>query len=529
MDISIPAYQWNWGVWTAASYLDTIDWAYNVYSARLMQFNIPNARNDWVHDSQARWWLCSVPNRYNQNANWDAQIASATTSWSTNLDLYSITNEFDVNIELMEAIQWKGAIYTQYYPQVTFNETSDKLATSKNSVVSSTISTVQNKKTYIWVSGGNYFCYVASGATVKSYPCDVNGIITSTTPGDTETMSLASTVWVAAAYNQYLWLCGTYYDGVNTISIKWALYSINSSGVITQISTNVTIRTTTPWVGLTQVSSYFGSYVKNTTAYCFAINAWLNWWTLYDTQSYFTINLWTVSGFTHTEVRGQNDTTTWSPYSMGMSNAYIPVWYDWTQLLADLNGTIYQLTWASFTSSGTSAIVTQANWMRYTNSISKQSTATLNIHSSSTSLFINNSQVNWSLAASTRIMAIYKVTGTNEDDDAAAFLNLYSETPGALSEALYVQLKINTVTYSTFDNSIDGIMSLSSATDQTIGAQSITQNMHLVNTNSQQVKMWFGLTGGTYAAPTGTNGHGWSISTWSTVSANGSYMDIVLA
>ena len=86
-------------------------------------------------------------------------------------------------------------------------------------------------------------------------------------------------------------------------------------------------------------------------------------------------------------------------------------------------------------------------------------------------------------------MAIYKVTGTNEDDDAAAFLNLYSETPGALSEALYVQLKINTVTYSTFDNSIDGIMSLSSATDQTIGAQSITQNMHLVNTNSQQVKM----------------------------------------
>lgn len=550
MQLALPMAPWS--SWSSAwlSYVDQVDALYNVYTASLWLFNIPNARNDGTDNSQGKFWLLGIPNRFNQNSARDALYAVSTSSWTGVLSLKAITHPFNKTISTIDNGNIKMAVYKRYASMIKFNESTDLISSVKDSKIDLSW---YDPKWYIATSWGNNFLIVWNWSTaIESYPVWATNYEI--------TWSMAGTVspWWAAAYvacviNQYVRIIyidifpASYLWAVSYI--RWSLYSISSTWLFTLVWSTLDILTYTSvgsWWGGISKSSAIASYVSWNKCYLFA--TWYAFsfsWSPWRMRSYWTIDLATLTWFTYTNIANDlyNVTYSWSYTWQSAPHQVLIWWYDVT------NNRMLYVTWftagkdiwkaeaAWFSDTTSDYFGIFDNFCRYAKTLSVLTTATNNVNITATNwILINNSAVSWTITnLNTNSIFIYKMSLSNQEDDVGAFAGLYLNGSASISLRNAI-LDINGTAFQT--NAISLANSISASWYKDISVNSIT--WVLVNSSSikfwlttnnpdtRDHKIWFWLTGWTYTVPTGTNDHWWSGSVGSTIGANGSKMDITI-
>lgn len=542
--VSLPALatQW-WSWWSAVNYIDTIDASYNIYNARLIQLNIPNSRNDGVNTSQARRWLADLPNRRPQNNLWNSQFVLSTVSWTTDLELYSITNSFNTPIDEIEAWRQVMWIAWNWHATITFDETTDKIDDVRHSWITTNIinGNVSAKKWYIASSWWNRFVVVNKWTTIETYAINANNNITSWTPAD----ALAWTNrWCVAVKNQYLWMISIAYWATHVYT--WQLYQINSSWVMSTVWAAQTIFTSansSPWWVFSLQSSAMWSYTRNNTAYVYLdwsmhANSTISW--THSSRIYCTIDLATVSAFTWTLVSSTWSAVTWQYSWYGWwswwSTVYrqIVAWWDNSTsrfYYVRWDNSIRYANWSWFTDATLSYFEDNTRWCRYWNTPTKLTTLSANINNSSTnSLLINNVAVNWTFTnLHINSLWMYEMTWSNEEDDAWAFKWFYIPSPNVTwqDDKIYLTMNWSAWVTENIENNINFTLKRTILLPRITVSDTKIKIKTLFDNNSWwEYKMWLWMTWWTFAAPTWTNNMTWSSSLWANVWADWSYVDI---
>ena len=529
--ITIPALaQMWWDGWGGlANYVDTIDWSYNVYSARLIQLNIPDAWNDWTNTSQARRWLANIPARHGQNSVRDSAYAVSTVSWDGSLDLYSITNSFLSPIDEIGAMRLKFGVYIDGIAQVTLNEDESKIW-DVGVWVSDYIWQEQNQKTFIINSWGNYFIPVVIGTNIQTFACDSDGITTSDTAADTEAIGWTSNrVWnVVAGKDDYFWvLRGVTNPAWNNISLFWWLFQIDSAWQITQVWSRTSIHDVSMSMFGAQNRRFIASYIENNTCY-FVYMLWLQDRSL---RWRGTIDLSNTWAFMHTLESSTSSSWQWFGFpndQNAMADGVLAKSGDDLYFVAR-NNAIYTMdisspwdpssAWTSYLNYN-SSLRDKTDLANLTSSIWQSYHVWDRFHIDDNEVMGQNIWVSWSLR-------IYEITGSNTESDASALKNIMFNATSALWDNLALELRINWTLIDTIDSRIWTAITYEK-TDINIGENNIKIHLQTINPDSIKHKIWLWLTWGTYAAPTGTNDLTWDATDGSNVGSDGSFMDITI-
>lgn len=167
------------------------------------------------------------------------------------------------------------------------------------------------------------------------------------------------------------------------------------------------------------------------------------------------------------------------------------------------------LTNAAYTGGQGTAIEQGNGFIRYKNSLAKLTTTTLNVFSrfytDSTLSILGTLAKGAFQGGAAAHGAVYEMTGTNQEDDADAFIGLMVGS-AIISNTDSYTLAVQGTVVNTLKNYIGfttaiGLMVIPANT--TVGATAARFTLAHTNPHSQDLKIGFGLTGGTYVTPTG--------------------------
>ena len=520
MNLSLPAFASSWSSSWASSYWSVIDLGYQVYTPRLLQFNIPGAFTSWSDISQAEWGIANTGSRHSQNNAWNSQYAQASVSWSSTLNVYSVTRNFTTSIKSINAAVIRFSIFDSNSSEkcLTLDDTNKRFSAVTNSGnAGSVVSNTQKPKWFI-ATNTNNFLIVCDGSTIKSIPCDVNGNIIAWT---INTATYRSSCCVVAAIGQYVWIF--WWDLGWGGWISWfngQLYSVSSSWVLSTVWSNITLWNQGLWNN-TVVNIYLSSYVKN--------NSWYLYWYVVNGNGAVSAE---ISGLVDLSNTSAFTWTTWHnlsgfPLSWWITSANMNVWFDWTKILVPTWSTIVSITsWGALTNEWYVPLTTW--FMRFRNSLTKMSDKTLNF---ATNLANDNFNWKWRNLMSadsnmhTRVIFVYKLTWSNEEDTVSACTRVICKN--ATTYADWLNFNINGTSYGTDIIGDIGQMKVDTITPIT-PTNNIKFNINIMNSLSRTLKTWFGITGWTYSAPTWANNLSGDATNGWTFSAGWSYLDITL-
>lgn len=509
----------------AVAYDTAVDGSYNIFSAALKNYPVTNAFVDGADTSQEKWGL-QVTNRTAQNNIFKGQLSYGVASGTGALSRKSITYPFTKTIVSLDSGNVQTAIYQNGFPTVTLDETNKVILNTKTGGYATAVgSSSDDKVGFVATNTNKFLCVGNSGGVVKVYSVNANYAVTGL--ASSFTISGRRT-WVVAAKNQYVWVvsCLAYGGGAGYDQIWYGgLYSCSSAGVLTLVGSEVTLGTVTNGnqQSISNQLTALGSYVVANTCHLFCEGTASGNYGM-RIRFYNTINMSTVSGFTTTQVKVEsanglagNGTSVWSWFNYGYTGYYnLNVGFDGTQLNIVTNlGTaatpdIYQITnsvggWVDTT---VNAFANFDYHLRYTKTTALQSTQANNV-------LINNSTIN--IKGTTvvgtytnlhqAVVMIYEMDGTIEQDAAAGNKGYIMPcTASANGSGNDLVLKLNGTTYltKTLQNTINWSVSQNfTVTYIAVGASKLNFELYLENSDGDDMKIGFGLSGGTYAAPTG--------------------------
>lgn len=524
MEIVVPAlHSSSWSSWWSAWFYDTIDALYNAYTVRIIQLNKYNARNDGSDESQAFWWLGQIPERYNQCANWNADYSASTVSGTGALSLYSTTYDFTRNISQIDNGVVRYWLYrnTTFNSCIEFNDTTGDI--SDIDISTNATSAILANKWYIATSGGNKFLIVASGTALYSFPMDANNNIVTGTVN-----TYACTVitgWatirnsrVLAAVNDDIWVAQGEQNGA-TVSLWIRILTVNSSWVFTSVATSGVATVVGTW-SLTN-TSYYWSYVYNNTCYLFAAPYRTG---TTDTHIVWSLDLTSTWSVAYTNIY----LAAGSPSFTTSFGGDVQMWWNWSNVILESAGNIFSVSGAWFTDTWFDAVNT-GGFIRYKNTTTKMSTWSTNFYSNEWNKsfvykWLQYGTYNTTVSASSQVCSCFLMTGANEEDTPSALVKMICT--GATQASDWLDIDVNGVNYG---NNVNIIWEYAAILfdAEPVAATSIKLRLNFANSNAVDKKLWFGLTGGTYAAPTGANGLSGSTSTGADVSTAGSYLDLL--
>lgn len=547
LGISVPALATSWSGWSwwASWYLDITDGLYDVYSAKLIALNKYNARNDGVDNSQAHWGMADIPNRYNQASNWNNDYSLSTVSGTGSLSLFTRTYDFTNNFTQIDQALVRFGLFDEAANVVDACITIDDATSNINGyTISTRTGTVldwKHNKWYIATSGGNRFLITSLDNVLYSIPLDANNNVITWTINTYTAVNISPATSTAkitcvAAKDQYIWAIqpGTY---TSNAAFGGRLLSIDSAWAFTSVSAVNIVN----W-GTAALSSnswrISGSYVVNDVCYFYhmSANRTSSTWTARITFN--SIDLTNTGTFTFTSIYNQDLTqsslddviypnvTTISSTALGenrhRTNA---VWYDWSNMIVVIWNKVRRVTGSWLIFLGTP--ITTQWYIRFTNTANELMDGTNNFYSN----YGNNSaiykgkqyyhyQTNW---FDNCIFAM-RMTGSNNEDDATALAKIVCTDAIQSSDGLDINLN-----GSPFDTSINMIWWAWAIliSQEALSANHVKLELDFANTNTRQKRMWFGIYGWSYNAPTAGNGFAWSISTWASVDTNGSYINLL--
>lgn len=566
-----------------------------------------------VKYSQWKFWIWDVGSRHAQNNSWNSQYAASVISWTGGLTAYAKSFDFATNISRIEAGRVKVWAYMDntfhnaflWTPKSIFNvnETVNGLDLVKSmAAFPSSMADKRNQKSYVATSpNGTKYMIVWGEGSIRSFVLGAtNYDVWSATPNGT--YSFTSFPWtptgnggswlnfanVVAAKGQYVWVAcvDTFldattppwnYDAAASGLIRGYLFSIDNTGAFTLVGSALTIsaqltQSTTGWSWhSTSGARYYacGSYVKNNTSYCYA-DYYVYFRDSYGAtypkgtvsiQIYFTVDLTNVTTFTGTAVNSRNINEGWNngtanTAAWNTSTGEVPVGFNSTNSYMYFiltNGQIWYNTGGGFNNTAlTSAAGANDNMIRYRKTPTLMSTAwsNYNFNNAKTGFVIKGVALTWTITNSgLQTIWVYEMTGTNEEDDSAAFkgimldgtsINNYSAITEDVS--LYINDVLAETQAHTYAAAYLGAINTALPTF-TQGNRTFTTNLTVANplnsvnfelkitvTNSasRNMKLWFWLTGWTYATPTWTNDASWNSTSGWVVWTNGSYIDIAI-
>lgn len=390
------------------------------------------------------------------------------------------------------------------------------------------------RKTYIATSWGNKYVIGISWGNVETYACDAAGTITTATANDTIAIWSWS-AWVIAVKDQFIRiLFATTLDtgGGNYVSrLSASLYSIDSAWELTLVSGPTIIKTS--WTHSSPIFDLrleYWKYIDGNTAHVYGRTQASTGSFVRSARTYFTLDLTTTWSVAFTEVAGDTLQNNWGNNYVTDSKE-LATWYDWvgTRLLyIPSSENIFEADAGWFSDTTSDAVVSRWEMIQYRSSLANFQDTENNYHRT-TDFYIKWVLVPGSLVWINNSMRVYEMTGTNEEDDVGALKGIMLNTPGVLWKDLKLDLIINGTTIETYDNYIWSFLVYENSSAIAIWATSIKINLKTTNIGTVDHKVWFGLTWGTYASPTGTNNMTGDANDGANVGANGSYMDLLLA
>lgn len=547
MQISIPALATSWSSgWAGAAwYLNTIDWLYNIYSARLIALNKYNARNDGADNSQAHWWMADIPDRYTQAANWNTDYSLSTVSGAGALSLITRTYNFTSNFTQIDQALVRFGLFDEAANVVDACITIDDATSNINwytiSTRTWTVLDGKQNKWYIATSGGNRFLITSLDNVLYSIPLDAsNNVITWTintyTAANIAPATSTSKITCVAAKDQYIWAIqpGAYSGN----AAFWGrLLSIDSAWVFTSISAVNIINWST-----TALSSNSGriswSYVVNNVCYFYhmSANRTNSTWTARITfNSIDLTNTWT---FTFTSIYNQDLTQASTDDVIYPNTATTPpttlwenrhrtnaVWYDWSNMNVVINDKVWRVTWSWLIFLGTP--ITTQWYIRFTNTATELLDGTNNFYSNygnNSAIYKGKQYYNYTANWFDSCIFAMRMTGSNNEDDATALAKIICTDAVMASDGLDINL--NTVSYDTGCNMIGGAGAIL-ISQEVLSANHVKLELDFANSNARTKRMWFGIYGWSYNAPIAWNGFGGSSAAWATVDANGSFINLL--
>lgn len=533
MDFSIPLKVSSGGGSSTASYGTTVDAAYSVYSARLLQFNIPNAFTSGANTSQAQWWLGNIPARHPQNFSWNSQYVQSVVSGSGALSIDSITKDFTSDIKSIDAGSVKFAIYDNDINNkcLWLDDTNNGIASITWSANTTTaVPGDQFYKWYIATSGGNNFIISArSVGTINidgyiiSHPCDSNWNITSWTVNtfwpylfwDASNGEKMRNVRILAVKDNFIWIAHGWvgWSPAAYARFSYAILSINSSWVVSFVSTLNVIS----W-GNYNTGLVWNSYVKWNTAYCYLYSK--VFWSGWNAVRAIAVDLTNTSTFTFSTFYSADSV----PDAWVISSEI--VWFDGTNMLIG--------SWTVRTISSGWVIVDTGLFnlpglLRYNNTIAKMSNQELNfnINSANNNFIYRTNKFLWNTSSiSSQILYVFKMSGTNEEDDLSAMKSIITNNATWMYDGLSVSINENVIGTDMIWSIWE--LNITSVIPQIAWTKSIDVAIGITNSNSRLLKAGFGLTGWTYISPTGANNLSGDATNGWIANAGGSYIDITL-
>lgn len=436
---------------------------YPVLSQSIGIFNKPDA---WDWDSNG--WFGLLNNSNNavnaQNMNWNNQVALAVDSWIGALSTRIKSFDFSQNIWQVDWGQIRFGVFRSWWHDIIhINETSNQIKKLSKSSVNLTY----EWRLYIITSWWNKF--ICTNWNI--YPMDINYNIT------------WSSVWT------YLWtIIWTVWNNIWTLLVHsdwdqyWAIFSINSSWVATEVNRAKVNDTNTYWTPFSTHSYQLDSTISHVLAWMYSTPS------QYLHGRYITVDLTNTSIFTFTTIY---DTLWWNL----AGNVYW-VWYDWSWLLFLMTWsptTIYKVTWSWITWEWIYHwYSTHLRWaLNYFTNLNDS------ISSDWTILKIYWNNVNWDSVW--WIWYIYEITSWSEDD--SFIWIILDNSKNAFGEDNQISLNIN------WNNVLNWISYIFNNWPMVHSLWIIQINSKYLevslNTNSvSELKLALWATWGTYATPT---------------------------
>lgn len=490
------------------------DVPYPVLNQRIGIFNKPDAR-----DTDSNGWFGllgnSVAGICQQNYNFNQQIALAVDSWVGALSTRVKSYDFSTDIDKIDGGAIKWGIFSRGTNFFNINETSKKIKDvySADQTISLSSST---KKWFIVTSWGNRFLLTA----LNSYSLDSNNIIQSSTPTWTYLWQVLAVVW------NTVWTTSIDTD-VTTNTLVWRIYTVDSAWSFTLIDSQVMVTQNFASWSYPKIYNKEQCQWDNTIAYIvynFLANFWGMWylwkaWALSVDLS----NTWT---FTSTSVYQDTSWTT-----IGATLAPV-CWYDtWVLYVGDWD--VYRITWAWKSASLWTYVGTINDISSKANSVSLLTTLTDNIITQSTKLTIKWTDVWWDSITTIydKVCFVYEPTGTQSQDD--SFVGILTNLT-TIWETDTLTLSINSTLVETIENVLYNNWYWKTFTLPQIilGTPAVEVQLDYANTLGNDLKLWIGITGWTYATPTLPANNGmsaWNQTTARTAGSDASYIDLTLS
>lgn len=460
----------TWGGWVYPSGDDPAP--YPVLTQSIGIFNKPNA---WDVDSNWRFGLLNNSNNAinAQNNNRNTQMAIAVDSGVGVLSTHVKSFDFSTNIAQIDSGQIKWSLFkntTSYNNIITLNNITNKISNVMQSQANITVNNAGNSRSadsYIITSGGNRFLIYKWNV----YPIDVNNNITWSATW-TILWDVVGVVWntIWSVWNDILWN-----------DVVWYIYTIDNLWVSTLI--NSVILSGVDW------GSHGKWYqVDNTISHCLYLSAWIAIYT------YITIDLTQTLTFTYTSVFSGN--FAWD--IMGYN-----VWYDGVWLLMSYRNGFNRSTrrvtgWglANLWSSHAHYYTNKTNNILY---FQDDDTTVRGVDN----LSIYSNIISWPDVGTLydSMSFIYELNGSEKDN---CFVGvMFNNSIIAYWENNQITFMLNWVDIFQYDH--DSCLLSQWSFTQILSLQILTDNyidIEMTSNNPSDLKIWFGITGWTYATPT---------------------------
>lgn len=493
------------------------DVPYPVLAQRIAIFNKPNAR-----DTDSNGWFGLMWNSVNgicwQNYNFNQQIALAVDSGVAALATRVKSYDFSTNIDKLDVGQIKFWLMTRGTKFFSINQSTKKIEDVYMSALDQTLTFNSNsKRSWIVTSWGNRFMLVWKTAAnwvnwthtiTDVFPIDANNRITSYTPVDTFNWH------VIAIVSNYIWTAYNNNDNFWSGKTNGKLFSINSSWATTEIS-SVNLRTWAYYFNLN-----FASYQQDNTVAHF-IQTQRDTGPNYNFK-YLTIDLTNTSTFTFTSV-----------YTVWSNIAYVRGvwWYDWSWFLMVSWTNVKRVTAWWISASLWTYCVSANDTMAINSDLSYFTSLGDTICTNSTAFNILGTIPTGIVTAMYNNMSfVFEPTAAlSQDDSFVGVMTNYAvigSTDPVVSEVNWVQNNI-------IDNGIytNDYWIIMPVTVQSLVNSYVDLELSIANTLWNDLNLWIGITGGTYATPTlpSNNWLSGSSTTARTAGTDSSYINLTLS
>lgn len=586
MGLSIPLKNTESGSssWWAWTYSEILDSKYDLYNLRLLNYNIPDAWNDWIDDSQAHWWLAWLAERHSQNDLWQDQYAVSTKSWTWPLEMFSRTHNFTSNIKTLD----DGQVYARMYwdratdiwvdwtdsVHIVLDDINKRISTTSN--MTWELPTWNHFKAYLIQSWANWYNVTVVSNVLKTYPANSDWEFTDNVAIDTYTFNTPtplSVTWGFTTYPAIAWVndnyvhmvlwfvladwagSSTHKDNYCEVNLWWAILQVASDWIFSLIDEEHWIENYMGTFYTNAVTTikecWINCYQTNNTSrvifdmYSRIYRDWGSSISTARTHWYMNVDLTATSNFTYS-----NEYEEWAswgnPWRYHDLQMNANCWYDGTYMYAvDDQGDIIQASPSDYGTDTTSDFFMSHNYpAMYWNSLGKLTTQANNISIDNNKLNIKWTEQAWtSTGLYQNTVFVRKMTGSNEEDDAIICTHINTvATPYVWdTEDVKLELMIDSWTTEIWEQLLDDIWSIINPTttwwdckfDQSYFTWHVIEDIYLkfrlstTNPNSRSLKLWFWLYWWSYDAPTWWNHFSESAWVW-TKNSNSTYMDITL-